>query len=110
MSFGKLNTFIDIISTSPMKDSEGFAVVQDTVVTGVRAYMEQRHGNEAWKNRATFSSATALFRFRKIPELQITNQHIIMCSDGRYEIKSNEDVRKRGMYVEVLCEKVEASG
>jgi len=105
-----MSTFIDIISTSPVKDSEGFAVLQDTVVAGVRAYMEQRHGNEAWKNRATFSSATALFRFRKIPGLDITNRHIILCAEGRYEIKSCEDVRQRGMYIEVLCEKVEASG
>lgn len=105
-----MSIFIDIISTSPVKDSEGFAVMQETVAASVRAYMEQRHGNEAWKNRATFSSATALFRFRRILGLDITNRHIILCAEGRYEIKSCEDVRQRGMYIEVLCEKVEASG
>jgi len=30
MSFGKMNTFIDIISTALVKDSEGFAASGDT--------------------------------------------------------------------------------
>lgn len=107
MSFGKINTFIDIISTEPVKDDEGFVNTGDTVLASVRAYKEDRHGNEKWANRAAFSTATALFRFRKLPDLTITTSLYITCADGRYRIHSVEDIKGRGMYVEVLAEKIE---
>ena len=107
MSFGKMNTFIDIISTKPTKDDEGFVNTGDTVIASVRAYKEERHGNEKWANRAAFSEATALFRFRKLPSLEITTSLVITCEDGRFQILSVEDVKGRGMYVEVLAEKIE---
>lgn len=68
MSFGKMNAFIDIISVETIKDNEGFGISKDTILASVRAYKEDRHGNEKWSNRAAFSEATALFCFRKIPE------------------------------------------
>ena len=55
MSYGKMNTFIDIITTAPVKDSEGFVSSGDTVLASVRAYKEDRHGNETWANRTAFS-------------------------------------------------------
>lgn len=110
MSFGKMNTFIDIISTQPIKDSEGFAIKKDTILANVRAYKEERHGNEQWANRAAFSTATALFRIRKIPNLVITTALVLACDSGRYNIVSVEDVKERGMYIEVLAEKVIAGG
>ncbi|MBS3885938.1 MAG: head-tail adaptor protein [Dethiobacter sp.] len=110
MSFGKISTFIDIISTVPVKDSEGFAVTGDTILTSVRAYKEDRRGNEKWANMAAFSEASALFRFRKIPALVLTAQMVIVCDDGRYNILSVEDVRGRGMYLEVLAKKVISGG
>ncbi len=45
MSFGKMNTFIDIITTEPVKDDEGFVNTGDTVLASVRAYKEERHGS-----------------------------------------------------------------
>jgi len=105
MSFGKMNTFVDIVSTQPVKDSEGFAIKGDTVLASIRAYKEDRHGSESWANRAAFSKASALFRFRKIPGLEITTAHVLVCTDGRYNIISVEDVKGRGMYIEVLAEK-----
>ena len=110
MSFGKMNTFIDIISTVPAKDAEGFATEGDILLASVRAYKEDRHGNERWANMAAFSSASSLLRFRKIPGLEITTEMVITCADGRYRILSVENVRDRGMYIEVLAEKVEPSG
>lgn len=107
MSFGKMNTFIDIISTVTTKDSEGFAITNDTILASMRAYKEDRHGNEWWANMAAFSSASSLFRFRKISGLNITTEMIIVCADGRYRVLNVEDVRGRGMYVEVLAEKLE---
>lgn len=105
MSYGKMNTFVDIISTQPVKDSEGFATKADTVLASIRAYKEDRHGSESWANRAAFSEASALFRFRKIPVLEITTALVLVCADGRYNIVSVEDVKGRGMYTEVLAEK-----
>lgn len=110
MSYGKMNTQIDIISTEPHKDDEGFVTKGDRVLASVRAYYEERHGNEKWANRATFSEATALFRFRRIPDVAITTSLVIACKAERYEITSVEDVKGRGMYIEVLAKKVTASG
>lgn len=109
MSFGKMNTVIDIISTEPIKDAEGFVNTGDTVLTSVRAYKEDRHGNERWANMAAFSEATALFRFRKIPGIEITTSLFIICDSERYRIVSAEDVKGRGMYIEVLAEKQEGT-
>lgn len=109
MSFGKMNTFCDIITTEPVKDDEGFVNTGDTVLASLRAYKEERHGNEKWANRAAFSTATALFRFREMPSLEMTTSLYIVCDTGRYRILSVEDVKGRGMYIEVLAERLESS-
>lgn len=110
MSFGKMNRFIEITQKQVVTDSEGFQSETDVVVAKVRAYCEGRHGSEKWANRAVFSSATDLFRFRTIPDLQVTMEMRILCDDSVFEITSVEDVKGRGMYVEVLCKEVEPSG
>ena len=110
MSFGKMNTFIDIIEKVTINDSEGFSTEIDNIVATIRAYREGRHGTEMWANRATFSEATDLFRFRCIPGVTITTAMLIVCDDGRFEITSVEDVRGRGMYTEVLAKEVKPSG
>ena len=109
MGFGKMRTFVDIISVKPVKDSEGFTEKGDVILASVRAYKEDRHGSEKWANRAVFSQASALFRFRKIPNLEVTTDLVLVCSDGRYNIISVEDVKGRGMYIEVFAEKVKSS-
>ena len=108
MSFGKINAFIDIVSTAHTTDAAGFGSETDTVLASVRAYREERHGSEQWANRAAFSSATTLFRFRKIPNMAVTTEHFILCEGQRFNIISVEDVKGRGMYVEVLAESVTA--
>ena len=109
MSFGKMNTFIDIICVTKKKDSEGFTVDSEEVIASVRAYREGRHGSQRWANLAAFSEATDLFRFRSIPGVGITTDHILVCDDGRFDITSVEDVKSRGMYTEVLAKKVVSS-
>lgn len=109
MSYGKMNTSIDIITTAPVKDAEGFVTTGDTILASIRAYKEEKHGSERWANMAAFSEATVLFRFRKLPVLVIDTALIITCDTGRYRIISAEDVRGRGMYVECLCERIEGS-
>lgn len=110
MSLGKMNTFIDIIKKVTVKDSEGFSTETDIIIASVRAYQEKRHGTEKWANRATFSVATDLFRFRCIPGITVTTDMVILTDDGRFEIISVEDVKSRGMYLEVLAKEVKPSG
>ena len=101
--------FIEIISTEPDKDSMGFTAQGDSVLAKVRAYKESRHGSEKWRNRAAFSTANTLFRFRSIPGITVTPAMFIFCDNERYNIISTENVRDRNMYVEALCEKTEPS-
>jgi len=106
MSYGKLNASVDIILPTVTKDAEGFSHIEDTILATMRAYREGRHGNEKWANRAAFSEATDLFRFRVIPGIEVTTRMALACADGRFEITSVEDVKGRGMYIEVLAKKV----
>ena len=110
MSFGKMNDFIDIIQTNQSKDDAGFGTSAETVLASVRAYKEDRYGNVQWANRAAFSTATTLFRFRCLPGIEVTTSLYIVCAGGRYRILSVENVRERGMYLEVLAEKIEPTG
>lgn len=110
MSFGKMNEFIEITQKQIVADSEGFQAETDVVVAKIRAYREGRHGSEKWANRAVFSEATDLFRFRTIPDLNITTEMRILCDGSVFEITSVEDVKGRGMYVEMLAKEVEPSG
>ena len=105
-----MNTFIDIVERITIKDAEGFKTEVDNIVACVRAYREGRHGNEKWANRASFTEATDLFRFRCIPGITITASMVIIHSDKRFEITSVEDVKGRGMYLEVLAKEVVPSG
>ena len=110
MSFGKMNKFIEITQKQVVTDSEGFQSETDVVMARIRAYREGRHGSEKWANRATFSEATDLFRFRAIPGVKISTDMRILCDGSAFEITSVEDVKGRGMYVEILAKEVEPSG
>ena len=109
MSFGKMRTPVSIVRTEMVKDSEGFASPKDVPLAEIRAYHEARHGSERWANRAAFSEATDLFRFRAIPGVKITTKLFLLYDGCRYDITSVEDVKGRGMYVEILAKKVVAS-
>lgn len=110
MSFGKMNTQIQITQKQITLDDEGFQTESNVVVATVRAYREGRHGSEKWANRAAFSEATDLFRFRTIPGVKISTDMRLLCGDSVFEITSVEDVKGRGMYIEVLCKEVKPSG
>ena len=110
MSYGKMNTFIDIIEKVTTKDAEGFRTEVDNIIASVKSYREGRHGNEKWANRASFSEATDLFRFRRIPNVTVTTAMAVVSKEGRFEINSVEDVKGRGMYLEVLAKEVKPSG
>ena len=107
MSFGKMNGFADIVETRQIKDSEGFSTTQDEVLASVGVYREGRHGSQRWANLAVFSEATDLFRFRCIPGLTVTTDHFLICDGERFNIISVENVKGRGMYIEVLAKRSE---
>lgn len=109
MSFGKMNAFIDLGLFRKVKDEDGFTTSVYEGVATVRAYHEGRHGSQRWANMAVFSTATDLFRFRCIPGVEITTDHVLKCDGEEYEITSVEDVKGRGMYLEVLAKKVVAT-
>ena len=109
MSFGRMNTLISIAREVVTKDAEGFATKTDQVIASVFAYREGRHGSQKWVNRAAFSEATDLFRIRTIPGLTVTTEHVILCDGERYEITSVEDVKGRGMYLEILGKRIDAA-
>jgi head-tail adaptor len=110
MSFGKMGTIVSIAEVVVTKDAEGFATKTDNVLASVRAYREGRHGSQKWVNRASFSEATDLFRFRVIPGLNVTTSHVILCGDERFEITSVEDVKGRKMYLEILGKRMTSDG
>ena len=105
-----MDVFIDIVRMKRDTDSEGFKKDTEEILASVRAYREGRHGSEKWANRAAFSEATDLFRFRCIPSVKITTAMVIRCGGERFNITSVEDVKGRGMYLEVLAKEVTASG
>jgi len=109
MSFGKINLPIQIITLEHSKDKDGFATTSETILACVRAYKEDKNSTEKWSNRAVLKDASALFRFRCIPGLDITSDMVIDCCDGRYNITSVENIRGRNMYYEVIG-RLEAAG
>ena len=109
MSFGKMRSIIEIAERVSEKDADGFAKSAYSVLKTVRAYREDRRGSETWANRSAFSNADVMFRLRKIPDLEITPKHFIICGGRNYNISSAEDVKQRGMYIEILCDSTEGS-
>ncbi len=110
MGLGRMDHFIEIVEVVSNIDSEGFNRPIESVIAKTRAFREGRHGSVKWANRAAFSEATELYRFRKIPNLKLTTKHLIYEGDEHFEITSIEDVKGRGMYIEVLCKEVKESG
>jgi hypothetical protein len=108
MSFGRMSEIVTLLRTEHTTDPEGFAQTRDVPLATVRAYFEQRHGNIKWANRAAFSEATSLFRFRIIPNVPVEPLYIIESAAGRFQVLSVEVLGK--MYVELLCQEVEPRG
>ena len=105
-----MNTRIVFYDKLNATDDEGFKDELEVWLMEIRAYREGRHGTEKWANRASFTDATDLFRFRKIPNFNPTTNMFIECNGERFEITSVEDVKGRGMYIEILAREVKPSG
>lgn len=109
MSFGKMQSFIEVYQSNTTTDADGFAQTHEQRILSTRAYKEQQRGSEAWKNRASFTTETTLFRLRKPRNVDITTEHLLVCYGEYYNILSVEDVINKGMYLEILAEKIEGS-
>ena len=99
-----MNGFADIVETRQVKDSEGFTHSEDEVLASVRVYREGRHAVSAGRTSphsakrptcplSVYSGADGHYR------------PLLICDDGCYDIVSVEDVKGRGMYIEVLAKK-----
>jgi head-tail adaptor len=110
MSYGKMNQAISIISTVPTKDADGFVTKGDTVISAVRAYFEVKNSTEKWSNLSQFAEATALFRIRVIPNIDVSTTNIILHNNIKYEILSVENIKNRNMYLEIIAKAVVGSG
>jgi len=104
-----MNAIFTIYSSTPAKDAEGFATKDETLLATGRAYFEPKNGTEKWRSNAVFAEASALFRFRAIPGLNIDTTLFIVCNGERYNIISAENVRGKNMYFEVLAKKIDPS-
>ena len=109
MSLGLMNKIAQLCEKKRNVDSEGFSGLSVAVLANIRVFVEGRHGSERWANLAAFSEATELFRFRKIPNIEVTTKQYIIYKGNEYNILSVEDVKGRGMYVEVLAKRVVSS-
>ena len=106
-----LREFIDIISTATAKDADGFQSQADTVVLSTRAAVETKNRTKKWANLAAYTTANALFRIRKHPDVSVTAEMRVGVKKhgSQYRIISVEDVAQRGMYIEIIAEKIEGS-
>ena len=105
-----MNTRISIYTKINGTDNEGFNNEVEVWLGEIQAYREGRHGTEKWANRASFTDATDLFRIRNSPKFNITTDMLIECNGKMFEITSVEDVKGRGMYIEILAREVKPSG
>ena len=106
----KLQHFIELFRVEQETDPDGFPVERDVFLASVRAYREDRYGSETWKNRSLFSTATTLFRIRRIPGITLDTRCVVVTEDGRHNILSVEDIRRKGIYWEILAERVDTEG
>lgn len=84
-------------------------MIQILILASIHCYREGRHGSKRWVNLASFTDATDLFRFRAIPNLKLTTDYVLEYEGETFKILSVENVKGKGMYVEVLAKKVESA-
>lgn len=108
-TIGQMRETISIKTRTITKDSEGFTSESLSTILTARAYVEGRHGSAVWRNRAAFTDATEAFTIRK-PSVDIKNDMVIEWRGTVYEIDSVEDVKGRGMWLEILAKAVTPNG
>ena len=103
MAVGRMREKARITKLVHVTDAMGFSSVEEITLKEIRCEKEGRHGSEKWANLATFSEATDIFKFRIIPDLKVSEDMFIIYNEERYNILSVENVKGRGMYLEVMA-------
>lgn len=110
MSFGKLREKVEIMAPGTVIDEDGFAKEKPQVIATIRAYVEHKNATKRWLSRAVFSKATTLFRLRVLPGIKLDCSYLLAFDGEVYNILNVEDISLRGRYLEILAERVTASG
>ena len=110
MSYGKMTVPIILYRIGYTKDNDGFTTAHEEPIASARAYFETKNSTEKWANSAVLKNATALFRFRYLPEVKLDTSMVIECMGERYNIVSVENIRQKNMYYEVIGKLVETVG
>ena len=98
-----MTDFAKIVSRVVSTDSEGFKTETDTVIAEIRCFHEGRHASRRWANLAAFSEATDRFVARVMPGVTVLPGYYLDCGGSRYKIISVENVKGRGIYLEILA-------
>lgn len=108
MSIGRMTERVTIVQKGVVYDADGFSTSQDHVICVVWASVDYRHGSVQWRNRAEFSSATAMFTTRYTDAIK--PGFFLRHGDKEYAIESVENVANRSAYLEILCSEVVPAG
>jgi len=106
----KLNHFIELFRVEQETDPDGFPVERDVFLASVRAYREDRYGSETWKNRSLFRQQRRFLESGEFPASHSIPRCVVVTEDGRHNILSVEDIRRKGLYWEILAERVDTEG
>lgn len=98
-----MSSFIELKTIESITDEDGYDIITEVSLATVRAYREERHASTYWAHLALYTQATNMFRFRRIPGLRLTSAVLLFCENKRFEISSVENVKGKGMYIEVLA-------
>lgn len=106
---GRMREQISIKSRVIVIDAEGFQTEVLTEVLSTRAEWESQHATTVWKNRASFTDATDCFYIRK-PAVEIKDDMVIECGAETFEITSVDEIKGRGLWLEILARRSVPSG
>lgn len=105
----QLNKRVEVYKKEITSDLEGFTRKNKVSLGFTRMSREGRHGSQMWANYATFSEATDLFKCRRDPNIEITTSCFLLVDGVEYDILSVENVKGKGLYLEILAKRTEAS-
>lgn len=108
MSFGLMKHQLQILTPTVSTDSAGFHIKSTELKARVQAAVEHRHATSSWVNRAAFTQATILFRFRTHPEWTVDERDLIDYQGILWAIDSIEIIGSR--YIEVLAHRKDPEG
>ncbi len=108
MSFGLMKHQLQILTPAVSTDAAGFHTADTELKAEVLASVEHRHATSSWVNRAAFTKATVLFRFRTHPDWSVDERNLIDYQNTLWAIDSVEVIGSR--YIEVLAHRTDPEG